>query len=110
MTGRVRIEFGPGDNTVRVGDELYFRFERQGTVSVLRSRCPHRGGPLHLGSVQGEEPAERLHCPWHGSAFPVSRLCAKGVPTVQVHASVVAYPPVAPGTPASTARQIVFAR
>ena len=110
MSTRLCVRFGPQDNTVRVGEELYFRIERDTGASVIRSRCPHRGGPLHLGSVQDEGGVERLRCPWHGNQFLLSRLCARGVPTVQVGDKVLAYPPAAPGASAVPARQIVFAK
>ncbi|MFW5415266.1 Rieske 2Fe-2S domain-containing protein [Nocardiopsis sp. CNT-189] len=110
MSGRLRVRFGPADNTVRVGDELYFRIERDSGVSVIRSRCPHRGGPLHLGTVSAEGGAERLRCPWHGTEFPLARLCARGVPTVQAGGEVHAYPPAAPGDSAHSAHQIVLAK
>lgn len=93
MTARVRVEFAwPAHNAVRVGDETYFCLERDGVVHVLASRCPHRGGPLHLGRVEGG----RLRCPWHGNAFRLDRLCERGVPAVRTGDRITAYVPAAP--------------
>ena len=33
-----------------------------GTVCVLDGTCPHEGGPLGEGSIEGG----KLVCPWHG--------------------------------------------
>lgn len=110
MSTRLRVRLGPRDNTVRVGEELYFRIERENGASVIRSRCPHRGGPLHLGTAREEGGVERLRCPWHGNQFSLSRLCARGVPTVQVGDEVLAYPPASPGASAVPAHHIVLAK
>jgi len=41
----------------RVGDRL----------CAIQSRCPHRGGPLDQGQLEGTI----LTCPWHGAQFDV---------------------------------------
>jgi nitrite reductase (NADH) small subunit len=108
---RVVVDW-PSHNTVHVGDELYFCLEREGAVYLIRSRCPHRGGPLHLGRIgcggarDGRAAVERLRCPWHGNNFRVDRLCDRGAPTVRSGSRVVAY---LPAPAASPARQIVLA-
>ena len=33
-----------------------------GVVGALENRCPHQGGPLGEGSIEGGW----LRCPWHG--------------------------------------------
>jgi len=38
-----------------------------GTVCVLDGTCPHEGGPLGEGSIEGG----KLVCPWHEFAFDV---------------------------------------
>lgn len=41
---------------------------RDGELSVIDSVCPHAGGPLGEGALEGgAEPA--LRCPWHGRVF-----------------------------------------
>ncbi len=87
---RVVLEW-PAHNAVHVGDDTYFCLERGGRIHVLASRCPHRGGPLHLGRIDDG----RLRCPWHGSAFRLDWLCDRGVPAVRVGSRVVAYLPAA---------------
>jgi len=38
-----------------------------GTISVLDGECPHEGGPLSEGTIEGG----RVVCPWHEYAFDV---------------------------------------
>jgi nitrite reductase/ring-hydroxylating ferredoxin subunit/uncharacterized membrane protein len=40
----------------------------QGRLYALASRCCHRGGPLHRGTVANGE----ITCPWHGSTFRIT--------------------------------------
>jgi nitrite reductase/ring-hydroxylating ferredoxin subunit len=43
---------------VRLEDELY----------ALDNHCPHNGGPLGKGTLDGQ----RLICPWHGWSWDVT--------------------------------------
>lgn len=38
-----------------------------GAICVLDGTCPHEGGPLGEGEIEGG----RVVCPWHGYAFDV---------------------------------------
>lgn len=40
-------------------------FNLEGTLYALDDRCPHEGGFLSLGSVEGT----RVNCPVHGAVF-----------------------------------------
>jgi nitrite reductase (NADH) small subunit len=107
VTGRIRVELDwPRHNSVRIGDEVYFCLERDGQVYLIRSRCPHRGGPLHLGQIDGG----RLRCPWHGNTFRVDRLCDRAVPTVRRDGRLAAYLPAERSAQPTRARQIIFAK
>ncbi|MET9674020.1 Rieske 2Fe-2S domain-containing protein [Streptomyces sp. NPDC006482] len=87
---RTRAEFDRTEhNALVAGDEIYFVMERDNALHVLSSRCPHRGGPLHLGDVEDG----RLVCPWHGGSFPVARLCDRSHPSVRVGNTVTVYLP-----------------
>jgi hypothetical protein len=48
---------------------------------VLPARCPHRGGPLHLATVDAQ--GYRLVCPWHGRASSARRMVRHGLPAVR---------------------------
>lgn len=40
-------------------------FNVEGTFRAVEGRCPHRGGPLGAGWVEGS----RVYCPLHGWGF-----------------------------------------
>ena len=40
-------------------------FNLGGQFYALDNTCPHAGGPLSEGSIEGED----VECPWHGSRF-----------------------------------------
>lgn len=37
----------------------------KGRVVRIHKRCPHQGGPLEKGYIQGDD----IVCPWHGCHF-----------------------------------------
>jgi NAD(P)H-dependent nitrite reductase small subunit len=43
-------------------------FNVDGTIHALANRCPHRGGPLGQGFVDGAQ----VSCPWHNWTFDVT--------------------------------------
>ena len=43
-------------------------FNVGGTFHALAGRCPHRGGPLGQGVLDGP----RVSCPWHNWTFDVT--------------------------------------
>lgn len=49
------------------GDGTFCVARVQGQVAVLDNTCPHEGGPLGEGMIQGG----RVVCPWHGWSFDV---------------------------------------
>ena len=52
-----------GKGTIVAVDDLkiaLFRYE--GTVYAIRNQCPHMGGDLGDGTLEGEV----VRCPWHG--------------------------------------------
>jgi nitrite reductase/ring-hydroxylating ferredoxin subunit/uncharacterized membrane protein len=42
-------------------------FRHAGAIVALDAHCPHRGGPMAEGDLEGDV----LTCPWHGSQFHV---------------------------------------
>jgi phenylpropionate dioxygenase-like ring-hydroxylating dioxygenase large terminal subunit len=65
-------------NVLTIGANEYFVQNVDGQLHVLPSRCPHRGGPLRLGRVEGGV----VVCPWHGTRVPLSRCGANALPAV----------------------------
>jgi len=45
-----------------------FLLRRGDTVLAMHNECTHHGGPLHKGTLEGDE----VTCPWHGSCFRVT--------------------------------------
>jgi NAD(P)H-dependent nitrite reductase small subunit len=59
----------PGQATeVTVEGESVALFNVGGTFHALVNRCPHRGGPLGQGFLDGAE----VSCPWHNWTFNVT--------------------------------------
>ncbi len=56
-----------GRKLVEVGGQKIAIFNLAGSYYAIENTCPHRGGPLAEGKVEGEE----VICPWHGSRFNV---------------------------------------
>lgn len=48
-----------------VGGQRVALVRQQGEVIAIENRCPHRGGPVGAGPLEGS----KLTCPWHGLAF-----------------------------------------
>jgi len=42
-------------------------FNLDGTFYAIDDTCPHRGGPLSEGSLDGDV----IVCPWHGARFRI---------------------------------------
>lgn len=62
-------ELPPGQAAeVKVGDRAVALFNVDGTFHALTNLCPHRGGPLGQGFVEGSQ----VSCPWHNYTFDVT--------------------------------------
>ena len=63
------VDLPPGTAAeVLVGGQPVALFNVEGTFHALAGRCPHRGGPLGQGYLDGS----RVSCPWHNSTFEVT--------------------------------------
>lgn len=76
------VRFDPTrENFVVAGDSWFFLMSPRGRERYLvKGRCPHRGGPLHLGRLDAG--AGVVHCPWHDTAISIRRLTEQAVPLV----------------------------
>ena len=63
----VDVKAGEG-KVVAVGSDEIALFRVDGTVYACTNTCPHRGGPIGEGSLDGKIVA----CPWHGWEFDVT--------------------------------------
>lgn len=73
------------NGVIRVdGDDLLVTVE--GRLIRAPRRCPHRGGPLEKGLLQGAF----LRCPWHGATFDLrSGACLRGPACSDLDVAVV---------------------
>lgn len=72
MAGFVKVattsELSPGQSRkVEVGGKTIALFNIGGSYHAIDDTCPHRGGPLSEGQVEGDA----VTCPWHGAKFKV---------------------------------------
>ena len=71
----------PGTGTsVDAGGRTLALFNVGGTLYALDNTCPHRGGPLGEGDLDGAI----VTCPWHGWRYDVTTGAHDGNPSVRV--------------------------
>jgi hypothetical protein len=76
------VRFHPAQaNCLWRGGPRYFLLEEGSEAPAMAgARCPHRGGPLHLGATSMDR--RRIVCPMHGLGTPVAALRRAALPTV----------------------------
>lgn len=57
-----------GSKEVEHEGRIYALFNVDGRLSAIDGICPHQGGPLAEGVLEGDW----VTCPWHGWQFDVS--------------------------------------
>ncbi len=72
MPGWIRMatleELPPGGSKEVVHDgRIYALFNVEGEIRAIDGLCPHQGGPLAEGTLDGPI----VTCPWHGWQFDV---------------------------------------
>jgi len=78
-------ELAPGQGkVVEVNQKRIVLFNVGGRYYALDDVCPHRGGPLSEGELEGAT----VVCPWHGAVFD---LATGNVTRPPAAAGVVAY-------------------
>lgn len=50
---------------IALGERVFCVANDGGSISIMDNVCPHRGGPLGQGMLEGG----KIICPWHGWAF-----------------------------------------
>jgi nitrite reductase (NADH) small subunit len=56
-----------GSKEVEHDGRIYALFNVDGRISAIDGICPHQGGPLAEGALEGT----LVTCPWHGWQFDV---------------------------------------
>ena len=69
---------------VRADEATLALFRIEGRCYAIANACPHKGGPLAEGDLEGAV----VHCPWHGWAWNVTT----GVNVRQPDRKVACYP------------------
>lgn len=75
---------------IEIGGQQIAVFNVDGTFCAINNTCPHRGGPLGEGDLEGTV----VTCPWHGWQFDVKT----GVNPVNPAACVKTFPCKAEGS------------
>ena len=69
---------------ITVGDRMVCVANENGDISAMDNVCPHRGGPLGQGMIDGG----KIVCPWHAWAYDlktgVTHPLASKVPVYEV--------------------------
>ncbi|MBI4433076.1 MAG: nitrite reductase small subunit NirD [Candidatus Omnitrophica bacterium] len=65
--------------TVQAGTVAIALFKADGQFYAIDNVCPHRGGPLGEGYLDGAE----VTCPWHAWTFDVKTGECKNIPNVK---------------------------
>ena len=81
MAKRIKVariaDLEPGSGTtVDVEGQRIALFNVHGTYYAIDDTCPHRGGPLGEGELDGT----MVTCPWHGATFDVQTGAVTGPP------------------------------
>lgn len=87
---------GRGNSVVVDGAPYVFARTASGSF-VLPSRCPHRGGPLQMATL--DDSGRYLRCPWHERRTSVTRHRLVGLPAVRRGNAVTAVFPQDAGSP-----------
>jgi nitrite reductase/ring-hydroxylating ferredoxin subunit len=66
IADRSEVPAGTG-KVVTTGTRVLALFNVEGSFHALDNTCPHRGGPLGEGQLEGSV----VTCPWHGWQFDV---------------------------------------
>ena len=71
---------------VESGDALYAVCNVDGTLYCIEGTCPHAGGPLGQGNLNGNY----IVCPWHGWEFD----CRTGLNNFDEDVQIASFPVV----------------
>lgn len=76
-------ELKPGEcKVVTAGERELALANVDGTFYCVDNICPHQGGPLGEGILEGQQ----IVCPWHGWRFDVTNGKSSVIPGMQVDA------------------------
>lgn len=65
-----------------MAEQPYFFVEHDKKRFAVPDKCPHRGGPLSLGTFC--QNTNSIKCPWHESQIKISTLIKNSISAVRV--------------------------
>ncbi len=77
LTSDVPVNHG---KVIPVKGEVIALFNVDGKFYAIDNACPHRGGPLGEGDLEGCV----VTCPWHGWNFDVTTGCSHDIPDEKI--------------------------
>jgi nitrite reductase/ring-hydroxylating ferredoxin subunit len=76
------VELASGLDEIWCGEARAFLLAPPDATPVIaEGRCPHRGGPLALGSYDCRD--RQWRCPWHGQKHALAALQARALPAIR---------------------------
>jgi nitrite reductase (NADH) small subunit len=80
ICGRVDLPSSGEAREITVGEKMLCIANENGAITAMDNVCPHRGGPLGQGMIEGG----KLICPWHAWAFDLKTGEAVHTPLAKV--------------------------
>lgn len=80
ICGKADLPASSEAREIAVAERMLCIANENGSISVMDNVCPHRGGPLGQGMLEGG----KLICPWHAWAFDLKSGEAVHAPQVKV--------------------------
>lgn len=69
-------------NVIIHGDRRYFLFKiADDRKAFVSDGCPHRGGPLHMGSWDAS--CAKIRCPWHKYSWGEKAVSTRLIPAIR---------------------------
>jgi hypothetical protein len=81
------VHLDSSENFIEIGEQRFLVLQAEGKgCQTISAKCPHRGGPLHLGEV--EDGGHFLKCPWHKTRVSIPHLLRNALPTISTRGRV----------------------
>jgi nitrite reductase (NADH) small subunit len=80
ICGKAELPASGEAREIAVGERLLCIANEKGFISAMDNVCPHRGGPLGQGMIEGG----KVICPWHAWAFDLRTGAAVHSPLTKV--------------------------
>jgi len=72
---------------ILISNQRYFLLLNNNKRYAIPDSCPHRGGPLSLGSICQE--SQTIQCPWHDNIFKIKNLTKKTLTAIRIQNELI---------------------